>query len=74
MPRGPVLRRASIRIRFAHFDDVFLSMPVTDVLQMTMVQIVNVIPMANGSVATTWGRCANLRQYVDWERAWHFLS
>jgi hypothetical protein len=54
MPTGPVLRRASIGIRFAHFDDVFLSMPATDVLQMTMVQIIDVTPMANSGVATTW--------------------
>ena len=54
MPTGPVLKRASIGIRFAHFDDVFLCMPVTDVLQMTMVQIIDVIPMANSGVATTY--------------------
>jgi hypothetical protein len=63
MPTGPVLRRASIGIRFAHFDDVFLSMPVTDVLQMTMVKIINVIPMANSGVATTWAM--DVRTFVS---------
>ena len=43
---------ASIRVRFTHCDHVFLGMPVVHVLQVTMIEIINMVPVLNGGVAT----------------------
>jgi hypothetical protein len=49
-----VLRRASIGIHFGHFNNVLLDMLAADVLQMTMIEIINMILMPNSGVATVW--------------------
>jgi hypothetical protein len=49
-----VFRRASIRIHFGHFNNVFLDMLTLDVLQMTMIEIINMVLMPNSGVATAW--------------------
>jgi hypothetical protein len=43
MSARPVLRGASIGVRFTHFYHVFLGMPVVNVLHVTMIEIINVI-------------------------------
>jgi hypothetical protein len=63
MSARPVLRGASIGVRFTHFHYVFLGMPVVHMLQVTMIEIINVILMLNGGVAAAWavgvGSCAS---------------
>ena len=54
MSARPVLRGASIGVRFTHFHHVFLGAPVVHVLQMAMIEIINVILMLNGGVAAAW--------------------
>jgi hypothetical protein len=54
MSARPVLRGASIRVRLTHFDRVFFGASVMYVLQMTMIQIIHMVPMLNGGVAATW--------------------
>jgi hypothetical protein len=54
MSARPVLRGASIGVRFTHFHHVFLGMPVVHVLQVTMIEIINMILMLNRCVATAW--------------------
>jgi hypothetical protein len=49
-----VLRRAPIGIYLQDFDNVFLGTPTLDVLQMTMIEIINMVPMPNSGVATAW--------------------
>ena len=49
-----VLRRAPIRVPLTHFYCVFLGIPVMYVLQMTMIQIIHVVPMLNSGVTATW--------------------
>jgi hypothetical protein len=57
-----VLRRASIGVRLVHFDRVFFGVSVMYVLQMTMIEIIHMVPMLNSGVATAWavnvGTCA----------------
>ena len=54
MSARSVLRRASIRIRFTHFDRVFFGVSVMYVLQMTMIEIIHMALMLNSGVAATW--------------------
>jgi hypothetical protein len=54
MSMSAVLRRAPIRVSFGHLDDVFLGAPVMHVLHMTMIEIINMVPVLNGGVATAW--------------------
>ena len=49
-----VFRRASIGINFGHFNNVFLDMLAINVVQMSMVQIIKMVSMPNGGVATAW--------------------
>jgi hypothetical protein len=62
MSARPVLSGAPIGVRFTHFHHVFLGVPVVHVLQVTMIEIINMILMLNGGVATAWavdvGTCA----------------
>jgi hypothetical protein len=51
MSARPVLRGACIGVRFTHRDHVFLSVPVVHVLQVTMIEIINMVPMLNGGVS-----------------------
>jgi hypothetical protein len=50
--KRPVLGGTSIRIRFRHFNHMFLCTVGADVLQMTAIEIINVIAMSNGRMAT----------------------
>jgi hypothetical protein len=54
MSARPVLRGASIGVRFTHFHHVFLGVPVVHVLQVTMIKIINMIFMLNRGMATAW--------------------
>jgi hypothetical protein len=47
-----VLGGAPIRVRFRHLNDMLLGAVVTDMLQMTVIEIINVIAMSNGCMAT----------------------
>jgi hypothetical protein len=49
-----VLGGAPVRVRFGHFNHMFLGAIGTNMLQMTVVEIVNVIAMSNGCMATAW--------------------
>jgi hypothetical protein len=70
MSTSAVLRRAPIRVSFGHLDDVFLGAPVMHVLHMTMIEIINMVPVLNGRCGHSLGRgCANLRRLLDWWRA-----
>jgi hypothetical protein len=54
VPTRAVLGRASIRVRFSHLNDMFLGAVVTDMLQVAVIEIINVIAMSNGCMATPW--------------------
>ena len=45
-----VLRGASIGVRFTNRDHMFLGMPVVYVVQVTMIEIINMVAMLNGGV------------------------
>jgi hypothetical protein len=49
-----VLGGAPIRVRFNHLNDMFLGAVVIEMLQMTVIEIINVIAMTNGCMATPW--------------------
>jgi hypothetical protein len=49
-----VFRRASIRIHFGDFNNVFLDLLAVDVLQMSMIEIINMVLMPNSGMATAW--------------------
>jgi hypothetical protein len=51
MSMRPVLGGASNGIRFRHFNHMFLGAVGADVLQMTVIEIINVIAMPNGHMA-----------------------
>ena len=66
---------APIRVRFSHLNDMFLGAVVTYMLQMTVIEIINVIAMTNGCVATPWAmdvRTSPGRLIAGWH--WRFLS
>jgi hypothetical protein len=71
----PVLGGTSIWIRFRHFNHMFLGTVGADVLQMTVIEIINVIAMSNGRMATA--RSMDVRTcagglIAGWH--WRFLS
>jgi hypothetical protein len=49
-----VLGGTPIRVRLSHFNHMFLGTVSTYVLQMTVIEIVHMIMMSNGCVATPW--------------------
>jgi hypothetical protein len=49
-----VLRRASVRVHFRDFDNVFLDPVTLHVLQMTAIEVISMLPMPNSGVATGW--------------------
>jgi hypothetical protein len=49
-----VLGGTPLRVCFSHFNHMFLGAVRTNMLQMTMVEVVNVIAMSNGCMATAW--------------------
>ncbi len=49
-----VLRRAPIGIYLGHLNNVFLGALTMHVLQMTMIEIVNMVSVPNGYMATAW--------------------
>jgi hypothetical protein len=57
-----VVRGSSIGIRLTHFDRVFFGLSVMYVLQVTMIEVIHMVPMLNSGVAATWavdmGTCA----------------
>jgi hypothetical protein len=54
MSASAMLRRAPIWVRFGHFDHVFLGAPIVHVLHVTMVEIINMVRVLNGGMATAW--------------------
>ena len=75
MPTRAMLGGAPIRVRFSHLNDMFLGAVVTDMLQMTVIEIINVIAMTNGCMATAWAmdvRISPGRLIAGWH--WRFLS
>jgi hypothetical protein len=52
MSAGAMLRAAAIGICFGHFDHVLIDAPVVRMMEMSMVQVIDVVPMPNRSVAT----------------------
>jgi hypothetical protein len=54
VPTRAVLGGAPIRVRFSHLNDMFLGAVVIDMLQMTVIEIINVIAMTSGCMATPW--------------------
>jgi hypothetical protein len=49
-----VLRRALIGIYLGHLNNVLLGALTMHVLQMTMIEVIDVITMPNGYMATAW--------------------
>jgi hypothetical protein len=58
-----VLRRATIGVPVVHFENVFVSMAILHMMQMTMIEIVNVVPMLNGCMTTA--RAMDVRTLVS---------
>jgi hypothetical protein len=54
MSGSTMLWVAPTRIRGANFNYVFISAPLFHMLHMTIVEIINVILMLNGGMATAW--------------------
>jgi hypothetical protein len=54
VPTRAVLGGAPIRVRLSYLNDIFLGAVVTDMLQVTVIEIINVIAMTNGCMATPW--------------------
>jgi hypothetical protein len=67
MSRSTVLWVATIRIRGANFNHVFISAPRFHVLQMATVEIINVILVLNGNMAAA--RTMQMRLIAGWHGA-----
>jgi hypothetical protein len=75
VPTRAVLGGAPIRVRFRHLNDMFLGAAGADMLQMTVIEIINVIAMTNGCMATAWTMDVRIlpgRLIAGWH--WGFLS
>ena len=59
-----MLRGAAIWVSFSHFDGMLFNTVSTHVLQMTIIEIVNMIAMPNGGMATTWAM--DMRLIAGW--------
>jgi hypothetical protein len=62
MPLSSVLRRALIGICLGYFDNVFLGTAAKNASQMTMIEIIDMVPMPNSGMATA--RAVDVRTCV----------
>jgi hypothetical protein len=49
-----VIRRAALRVGRAHLDDMLVDVAVVHMVQVTVVEVVDMIAMAHGRVAASW--------------------